>query len=60
MRSRSASLYEGKAFAAILAGLTVMIVPLSLYVWYRTQPQRDLDRRARTGRAREALARLQV
>ena len=60
MRSRPESHLEGKAFTAVFASLTVMIVPLGLYVWYRTQPRRDLERRARTGRAREALARLQV
>jgi len=49
-----------KGLVSILAGLTVMVIPLSLYAWHRTQPRRDLERRLQSGRTREALARLQV
>ena len=59
-RVPKASSRDLKAFAAIVAGLTVVIVPLSLYIWHRTQPRRDLERRALSGRTREALARMQV
>jgi hypothetical protein len=60
MRSRGNARRDLKVLASILAGLTVMVIPLSLYAWHRTQPRRDLERRAQSGRMREALARLQV
>ncbi|MET0744947.1 MAG: hypothetical protein ABWY78_16365 [Microvirga sp.] len=49
-----------RVFASILAGLTIMVIPLSLYVWHRTQPRRDRERRAESGRMLETLARLQA
>jgi len=60
MRSRGIARRDVKVLASILAGLSVVVIPLSLYAWHRTQPRRDLERRLQSGRTREALARLQV
>ena len=37
MRSRDIARRDVKVLASIMAGLTVMVIPLSLYVWHRTR-----------------------
>jgi hypothetical protein len=60
MRDTGRRPHDVEVLSAVLLGLAVFAVPLGFYAWRRTQPQRDQERRARMGRSREALARMQM
>ena len=60
MRTPADRSRDANVVGAMLVGLAAVALPLGLYLWRRTQPQRERDRRAQMGRTRENLARMQV
>ncbi|MBM6595181.1 hypothetical protein [Microvirga pudoricolor] len=50
----------GLSVVTVLLGLAALALPLGIYMWQRSRPAREREHKARQGRDRENLARLQV